>query len=122
MPAQVSAKIQEQFGFVVPVVIRTREEMAAVVGAKPFPDSDDGLLHVYFLGNVPLAGDVSGLDAQRSPGDNFIVSGKEIYVRLPKGMARSKLTNAYFDSKLKTVSTARNWRTVCKLLGMMPAD
>lgn len=31
-------------------------------------------------------------------------------------MARTKLTNAYFDSTLKTVSTARNWRTTRKLL------
>jgi uncharacterized protein (DUF1697 family) len=34
-------------------------------------------------------------------------------------MGRTKLTNAYFDSKLKTVSTARNWRTVLKLLEMV---
>jgi hypothetical protein len=34
-------------------------------------------------------------------------------------VARSKLTNAYFDSKLKTTSTGRNWRTVIKLLELM---
>ncbi len=31
-------------------------------------------------------------------------------------MARTRLTNAWFDGKLKTVSTARNWNTVGKLL------
>jgi uncharacterized protein (DUF1697 family) len=31
-------------------------------------------------------------------------------------MARTKLTNAYFDSKLKTTSTVRNWKTIVKLL------
>ena len=34
-------------------------------------------------------------------------------------MARTKLTNAYFDSKLSTIATARNWNTVLKLLEMM---
>ena len=29
-----------------------------------------------------------------------------MYLHLPNGMARTKLTNVYFDSKLKTVSTA----------------
>ena len=31
-------------------------------------------------------------------------------------MARIKLTNQYFDSRLGTTSTARNWRTVLKLV------
>jgi uncharacterized protein (DUF1697 family) len=30
-------------------------------------------------------------------------------------MAKTKLSNAWFDSKLKTISTARNWNTVLKL-------
>jgi uncharacterized protein (DUF1697 family) len=44
------------------------------------------------------------------------VHGREIYLYLPNGMGRSKLTNTYFDSKLATTSTARNWRTTLKLL------
>lgn len=48
-----------------------------------------------------------------------MVAGQVIYMHMPDGMADSKLTNAYFDSKLKTVSTVRNWRTVTKLLAMM---
>jgi uncharacterized protein (DUF1697 family) len=62
---------------------------------------------------------VKGLDAERSPGDSFVVKGREIFLHVPNGMARTKLTNAYFDSKLKTVSTARNWRTVGKLVEML---
>ena len=45
--------------------------------------------------------------------------GQEIYLQLPNGVANSKLTNAYFDSKLATISTSRNWRTVTKLLELM---
>jgi uncharacterized protein (DUF1697 family) len=33
-------------------------------------------------------------------------------------MARTKLTNAYFDATLGTTSTVRNWRTTLKLLEM----
>ena len=36
-------------------------------------------------------------------------------LRLPSGVARTKLTNAWFDSKLMVTSTLRNWRTVLKL-------
>jgi uncharacterized protein (DUF1697 family) len=49
------------------------------------------------------------------------VHGQEIHLRLPNGMACTKLTNAYFDAKLGVTSTARNWRTVTKLLELMEA-
>jgi uncharacterized protein (DUF1697 family) len=68
---------------------------------------------------MPAAADVAGLDAARSAPDAFTVLGREIYLQLPIGMARTKLTNAYFDSKLRTVSTARNWRTVLKLAELL---
>ena len=44
------------------------------------------------------------------------MKGQEIYLCLPHGMGNTKLTNAYFDSKLGTISTGRNWRTVLKLI------
>jgi uncharacterized protein (DUF1697 family) len=68
------------------------------------------------LANVPASSQAASLDPKRSPPDEFLVLGREIFLRLPNGVARSKLTNAYFDSKLGTVSTIRNWRTVLTLL------
>jgi uncharacterized protein (DUF1697 family) len=46
------------------------------------------------------------------------VAGSEVYLHCPKGFGRTKLTNQYFDSKLSTISTIRNWKTVLKLLEM----
>jgi uncharacterized protein (DUF1697 family) len=40
-------------------------------------------------------------------------------MQLVNGVSGTKLTNAYFDSKLKTVSTMRNWRTVLKLAELL---
>jgi len=61
---------------------------------------------------------VAALDPKRSPGDSFKVHGREIYLCLPNGVARTKLTNDYFDRALATTSTLRNWRTVMKLVEM----
>ena len=47
--------------------------------------------------------------------------GRDVYLRYPNGVARSKLTNDYLTSRLKTVSTMRNWRTVLRLLEMVDA-
>jgi len=51
----------------------------------------------------------------------FAVLGREIFLHLPDGAGRSKLTSAYFDAKLKTISTARNWRTLLTLIEMTRA-
>ena len=117
----ITQRIEEQFGCKVPVVLRTAAELIEVVRRNPFlkAGAAEDSLHVYFLAGAPAAGDVAGLDAGRSAPDAFAVVGREIYLQLPNGMGRTKLTNAYFDSKLKTVSTARNWRTVLKLVEMV---
>jgi len=72
-----------------------------------------------FLADLPSRLCVDNLDPDRSPPDAFIVGGQEVYLQLPNGVAGTKLTNNYFDSKLTTTSTGRNWRTVTKLLKLM---
>ena len=74
-----------------------------------------------FLADEPEKRAVAKLDAKRSPPDEFAVVGREIYMRLPSGVARTKLTNAYFDAQLATISTVRNWRTVLKLIELANA-
>jgi uncharacterized protein (DUF1697 family) len=121
VPGLVEAAIAERFGFDVPVVTRTAAELGAVVRANPFPDEAEAnpkSVHVGFLRDKPAARAVAALDPDRSPPDTFIVKNREIYFHFPNGMAKSKLTNPWFVSRLGTVSTMRNWRTVTTLLEM----
>ena len=62
------------------------------------------------------------LDPERSPGDAFHLRGRELYLQLPNGVGRSKLTNAYLDRTLEVVSTARNWRTTLAVLALVEGD
>ncbi len=114
VPAAVVAAIERDYGFSVPVVTRTAAELAAVVEENPFVvgGEDPKTLHVAFLADRPSVTQVSQLDPSLSPGDQFVVSGREVYLHCPNGLARTKLTNAYLDSTLGTVSTMRNWKTV----------
>lgn len=117
LPERLREAIEERFGFQVPLTVRSGAELAKVVAGNPFlrQGAAEKELHVYFLADQPPPAE---LDAKRSPPDEFVLKGREIYLRLPNGMGRSKLTNAYFDGKLKTVSTARNWATVLHLAAM----
>lgn len=117
----VCSAVQQQFGFQTQIVLRSLEEMERIAASHPFfrDDEELGKFHVVFLADAPSPERIAALDPQRSPPDQFKVLGKEVYLYMPNGMARTKLSNAYFDSKLKTVSTVRNWRTVQKLLELM---
>jgi len=121
--ASVTVEIARVYGYPGRIVLRTAAELKAAYKANPFVKDAVSLdpLNVYFLADVPEAAAVKALDPERSPGDTFVVKGREVFLHLPNGMARTKLTNAYFDSKLKTVSTARNWKTVGKLVELMEA-
>jgi len=118
---KVAAAIEKRYGFRSPVIVRSAEEWRNAIRANPFEPKvpDKKSLHVYFLAEAPEARAIARLDPARSAPDAFHVVNREIYLHLPNGMARTKLTNAYFDSKLNTISTARNWATVLKLAEMM---
>ncbi len=114
IPTIIEKAISDSFGYQVPMVIRTRGELLQIARANPFlrAGAEPGTLHVAFLAGSPAAAKVKALDPDRSPPDAFAVRGREIYLHCPNGFGRSKLTNAYFDSKLGTTSTVRNWKTV----------
>ena len=118
VPSVIMKAISRQFGLEVPVVTRSAAELNTIVGANPFlrPGADERLLHVAFLADQPQPNRAAGLDPDRSPPDEYVVRGREIYLRCPNGIARTKLTNAYFDSRLATICTMRNWKTTLKLL------
>jgi uncharacterized protein (DUF1697 family) len=113
----VGSAIEKKFGFNPSLVLRRLGDLEHVVKNNPFlkAGAAETELHVVFLGDAPKAEEVVKLETNRVPPDEFAVLGKEIYLRLPNGAGRSKLASV----KLKTLATARNWRTVNKLIEMM---
>jgi len=121
--AAVSDAIAAKLSLRVPVIQRDAKAFGDVVTRHPLMKrgADPATLFVMFLADRPKAVDVKRLDPDRSPGDTFVVTGREIYVSCPNGAARSKLTNDYFDRALGTISTTRNWRTCLRLAEMLGA-
>ena len=90
LPSLVAERIADRFGYRTPVVLRTAPDIAAVIAGNPFLAAGcvEDELHVYFLADRPEPDRVARLDPDRSPPDRFSVTGREIYLRLPAGMAR----------------------------------
>jgi uncharacterized protein (DUF1697 family) len=49
------------------------------------------------------------------------VDGADVYIHFGNGAGKSKLTAPYFDAKLGTTITLRNWNTVQKLAALAQA-
>jgi len=117
--AQLEAAIMKRFSLQIPVVVRSKAQLAAVLAADPFPDAAPNMAHVAFLSGKPSAKAVAALDPNRSPPDEFLVAGREVYLHYPDGSGRSKLTADYLERTLGVRATARNRNTVTKLLALM---
>ena len=120
LAAAIEQRIAETFGLDITVLIRTPAELSEIAAHNPFQsrESDVTKLHVVFLGDRPASDAVAELDPDRSPPDEFAVLGREIYLHLPNGAGRSKLTIDYFEKQLGVRTTARNWKTLTKLIDL----
>jgi uncharacterized protein (DUF1697 family) len=117
----IEEKIRSDFGFSVPVILRTADELAAAIAGNPFlkePGIDTEKLHVMFLSHAPAIEAIKQLSALASPPQRLQCLSKEIYFYLPNGVAESVLMKAPVDRILSVTSTARNWRTVNQLSQM----
>ncbi|HEX4520122.1 MAG TPA: DUF1697 domain-containing protein [Gaiellaceae bacterium] len=116
----IEGAIAERYGLAVTVILRTPAELASIAASNPFPDDEQepSKLHVLFLDRAPAATAASGLDPERSPGDSFSVTGREIYLRFPGGSGKTRLTLDWFERQLGVKGTARNWNTLLKLISL----
>jgi len=120
LSSRIEREIASVFGIAPAVLLRTPTELEKIAERKPYLTGEANLskLHVAFLDQAPAASAAAELDPGRSPPDEFTLRGREIYLRLPNGAGRSKLTIDYFERRLGVRVTARNWNTLLRLLAL----
>jgi uncharacterized protein (DUF1697 family) len=104
----------------VPVLVRTRDDLAKIVERNPLRDvaTDPRRYLVTFLSGAPDRRRVRELDAADFEPEAFHVAGREAYVWSPGGVRASRLSYAFWEKHFGLTATARNWNTVTKLLAL----
>ena len=112
--------IADEFGLDIGVVVRTHEELAAVVECNPLRDVavNPKRYQVSFLAEEPSTDLVERLAAAAVAPERFVAIGRELYSWTPEGIARSKLWARLAGRDLGVTATARNWTTVTALLAL----
>ena len=110
--------IDKEFGLEIPVVVRTRAELARVAKRNPLGKvaKNPKRYQVSFLEKKPTGTLIRKLEEVAAPSERIVAEGREIYAWHPEGVARSKLWAALAGKDLGMTATARNWTTVTKLL------
>lgn len=115
---EIEREVQARFDVRSPVVVRTCEQLAAVVALDPLRDvvTQDRLYQVSFLSAEPPAEAIEKIAAAELAPERFVHDGREIYAWHPNGIHSSPLAKLLSEQRLGVIATARNWRTTVKLL------
>ena len=117
---EIEKAIEAEFGFDVAVVMRTRDEIASLVQEDPLGDVATNPTYriVVFLAEELDRSLLAGVDPDEFAPEAYLVREREIVMWAPNGQRDSRLVKTLTEKRTGVVGTARNWRTVEKLLAM----
>jgi uncharacterized protein (DUF1697 family) len=111
-------EIQKNFGFEVPVIVLTIDKLKQIIDHNPFindSNKDQSSLYVTFLLSKPDQFDAKVIEDKKQDMEEIIFSDNAVYMYCPDGYGRTKLSNNFFEAKLKVDATTRNWKTTNEL-------
>ncbi len=113
----IEACVEAKFGFKAMTVVLGRKDLAKAAAANPYPQASENhkSLHLFFLSGAAKAANFEKMNELKEPTEQFTLKGKVFYFYAPDGFGTSKLA-ARIERLLGVDATARNWRTVTKLL------
>lgn len=130
---QLKTAIFEKYNFEVPVLIRTKEELINIHSSNPFlkvekrSEEDKkniiNTLHLTFLESIPTVENTEkAKEIESKTTDKFEIIENNIFIFYAEKYSTSKLTNNFFEKKLKTKATTRNWKTIEKLVELVISE
>jgi uncharacterized protein (DUF1697 family) len=116
---RIRAAVQERHGFEPSVLMLKIQELEHAIAANPFREAtrEPKTLHLWFLAAEPTEPDIAEIDRLKSDSERYRLDRKVFYLHAPEGIGESKLAERV-ERCLGVEATARNWRTVTKVLEM----
>lgn len=114
-------QIEKEFGFDVPVIVMSADNLNHVIDNNPFTkdyDKDKSFFYVTFLASKPKDFDLNAIEEKARNGEEIFVTEDAVYLYCPGGYGRTKLNNNFLEKKLQVRATTRNWKTTNVLLNM----
>ncbi len=109
--------IKDSHDFAPKTLAISLETVTNIIANNPYTDAESTPkeLHVFFLKSPAIDAKIEVLDALKTESERFTITNQAAYLHLPDGVWKSKLAT-HLERHLGVAATARNWRSVNKLL------
>jgi uncharacterized protein (DUF1697 family) len=112
LKAQIEARLETYAGKRIPVLLRTADQMAAIVRANPFPEANGSRHLVFFFdGTVP---DDTAARCRDVAEERIQPMGRELHVDYGAGIRHTRLKRPALGDE-----TSRSFNTVAKLAHLL---
>ncbi|WP_345764324.1 DUF1697 domain-containing protein [Diaminobutyricibacter sp. McL0608] len=120
--AKVERELAGRSGVAARILLIPGAEFRRIAAENPLLDDGDDFSKqvVTFLGAEPMPKKVEVPDAYSIAPEVVAVGRQAIYQWCPLGVSKTRLTAAFWR-QLSPAATARNWRTVLRILGELDA-
>lgn len=112
----ISKEIEKQFGWEVPVLVKTSDEIAKILKNCSFEKTKMETSYFMLLATPPKTDLIDALRKISYPNEEFVLTKECVYIYFENGLGNAKLNNNFFEKKLKVAATTRNYRTLLKLV------
>ena len=109
--------IKDNIGAELAIVVKSRDELVAVIDENPFKEGYD-ISRVFFslYNDSPNSERLGNLLAVDFQPEALVVTPRAAYMFIPGTYGRGKLSNNFLENKLKITATMRNFNTLSKMI------
>ncbi|HEX3841020.1 MAG TPA: DUF1697 domain-containing protein [Acidimicrobiales bacterium] len=114
---RIEGAIRDELGLDVACIVRSQEEMQAVIAGNPLPQAakDGSKFLVVFLSRPPDPERLAEHDPVELFPDRIRLGDRVIYQWCPDGILAAPAAGGFAEKYLSVTTTGRNWNTVTKL-------
>ncbi|MQA28176.1 MAG: DUF1697 domain-containing protein [Micromonosporaceae bacterium] len=123
LETRIEDAIAGQFGMSVRCLVRSQDEIHAVIEANPLRETatDGSKFMALFLSEAPDPALVAAYDPVAFAPDQVRLGDRVVYQWCPDGLMAAPPVGGFVERHWKVAVTARNWNTVTKLGALLDA-
>ncbi|PKN79774.1 MAG: hypothetical protein CVU48_04200 [Candidatus Cloacimonetes bacterium HGW-Cloacimonetes-1] len=122
--SQIQAAIKARFGYDIPTLVLSAADLKRIHAANPYlrqSGINPKTLYITILSAAPDPEVIAGIQFPDYGTDSFVIQDFAVYLHCPQGAAETKLTNSFWERKLKRQATTRNLNTIRYLADLVTA-
>ncbi|MDN3724471.1 DUF1697 domain-containing protein [Aequorivita sp. SDUM287046] len=115
---KISKEIEKRYGWEVPVLVKTADEITQILMDCPFGETKETEAYFMLLATPPKKELMDAVREINYPKEEFVLTPAYIYLHYGNGAGNAKLNNNFFEKKLNVAATTGNYRTLAKLVDL----